>query len=180
MKARVSLAVDKSPPPVNWDVRSPTLSCELTRAFTRPRSRAFAHTKASPSQSPRGFQETVTRARGLTLFKIFNATGGFTALPSGHPPAPCAPPQTIGAPLGPSNHSSAPFGLGHPLRLHPASDLAGLAAGAGTAGYALDLLPCHRLDGFQRHQGFASPASSPVRCSGQAALRSACGLRCRP
>ncbi|EKN6008509.1 hypothetical protein DVQ89_22590 [Yersinia enterocolitica] len=43
--------------------------------------------------------------------------------------------------------------LGQPLRLQPASVLAGLAARAGLAGVALVLPPCHRLGGFHQHQG---------------------------
>jgi len=120
VKARVSLAVDKSPPPVNWDVRSPTLSCELTRAFTRSRSRAFAHTKASPSQSWRAFQESVTRARGLTLFKIFNATGCFTALPSGYPSSSLRSAPNPSGPLwGQATIPPRPSGLGIPFGCTP-------------------------------------------------------------
>jgi hypothetical protein len=44
--------------------------------------------------------------------------------------------------------------LGHPLRLHPASVLAGLAAGAGMAGFTLRPCPlADRLGSFQWHQG---------------------------
>ena len=43
--------------------------------------------------------------------------------------------------------------LGHPLRVHPASDLAGQAAGACAAGAALDLPLANRLRGLQWHQG---------------------------
>lgn len=175
MKARVRLAVDKHGQSVDWHVRSPTPLCELTRAFTHLAPRAFAHIITSQRQRWCGFQESVTRARGLTLFKVFNAGNGFAALRPEHP---YRVPPLRGSPsrqLGPHKPSSAPFGLGQPLRLHPASVLAELAVGTGAAGSALDLIPCREaLCGFRRHQGFASQASSPVRCSG---LRPALRMR---
>ena len=50
-------------------------------------------------------------------------------------------------------HQTLRASLGQPLRLHPASVLARLSAGAGAAGVALDLPLADRLYGFHQHQG---------------------------